>query len=129
MFAHNMLIIQYNRNYKKLAVKVIEQKGGVAAAHGRFNRILQMAPMCTPSNTCFLVYTRVHIPNDIAIGSQVYAGLTIVTDRPTDRPPSVTICRIYVRSAAMRPKNRVILRVRPWSDTVTRDPTRPDQNC
>jgi len=30
--------------------------------------------------------TRVHIPNSISIGSAVFARLTIVTDRPTDRP-------------------------------------------
>jgi len=29
--------------------------------------------------------TRVHNPNDISIGSAVFAGLTIVTDRQTDR--------------------------------------------
>jgi len=35
-----------------------------------------------------------------------FAGLTSVTDRPTDRATrSVTICRIYVRSTAMRPNN------------------------
>ena len=46
-------------------VIVIWQKGRIAAAHGRFNRIHQMAPMCTPSNTCFLGSTQVHILNDI----------------------------------------------------------------
>jgi len=35
----------------------------------------------TPSNTWFLGPTRVHIPNDITIGSAVFAGLTVVTDR------------------------------------------------
>ena len=47
-------------------------------------------------------------PNGISIGSAVFAGLTIVSDRQTDRPtdhatPSVTIGRIYVRSTATRP--------------------------
>jgi len=28
-------------------------KGRIAAAHGRFSRIRQMAPVCTPSNTYF----------------------------------------------------------------------------
>jgi len=51
--------------------------------------------------------TRVHKPNGIAIGSAVSAGLTIVTDRETDRPTdhatrSVTTGRIYLRSTAMR---------------------------
>jgi len=46
------------------------------------------------------------------MGSAVFAWLTIVTDRQTDRPtdhatPSITIGRIYVRSrpTAMRPNN------------------------
>ena len=33
-----------------------------------------------------------------------FAGFTTVTDRPTDRAKSVTIGRIYVRSAVIRPK-------------------------
>jgi len=36
--------------------------------------------------TCFLGPTRVHNPNSLSIGSAVFAGLTIVTDRQTDRP-------------------------------------------
>jgi len=44
------------------------------------------ATMWTPFNTWFLWPTRVHIPNGIMIGSAVFAGLTIVTDRQTDRP-------------------------------------------
>jgi len=40
--------------------------------------------ICTPSNTRFLVPTRVHNPNGISIGSAVFVGLTTVTDRPTD---------------------------------------------
>jgi len=35
-------------------VKVIWQKGRIAASHEWFSRIHQMAPMCTPSNMCFL---------------------------------------------------------------------------
>jgi len=91
-----------------------------------FNRIRQVAPICTPSNTCFIGYldwfghfaqltaespctlqwaatfplkiapshegsgslsntrflglTRTHNPNEILIGSAVFAGLTTVTD-------------------------------------------------
>jgi len=37
------------------------------------------------SNTWFLWPTQVHNPNGISIGSFVFAGLTSVTDRPTDR--------------------------------------------
>jgi len=64
----------------------------------------------TPSNTWFPGPTQVLNPNGISIGSAVFARLTGVTDRQTDRPTdpatrSVTIGRIYVRSTAMRPKN------------------------
>jgi len=49
-------------------------------------------------------------PNDISIGSAVFAGLTSVKDRQPDRPTdhatrSVRIGRIYVRSTAMRRNN------------------------
>ena len=50
--------------------------------------------------------TRVHIPKDINRFSG-FCWLTIVTDRQTDHATrSVTIGRIYVRSAAMRPNNK-----------------------
>jgi len=39
----------------------------------------------TPSNTWFSMSTRVLNPNGIPIGSAVFAGLTSVTERPTDR--------------------------------------------
>jgi len=35
---------------------------------------------------CFTGPARVHTPNGISVGSAVFARLTIVTDRPTDRP-------------------------------------------
>jgi len=57
--------------------------------------------MCTPSNTYFLGPTRVHIRNDISIGSAVSArlGLAIMTDRSTEHATqSVAMDRIYVRS-------------------------------
>jgi len=66
---------------------------------------------CAPqSNTWFPGPIRVHIANGILIGSAVFAGLTIVTDRLTDRTtdhatPPVTIGRIYVHSTAVRPNN------------------------
>ena len=74
-----------------------------------------------PSNTWLLGPTRVLNRNGMSIGSVVYAGLTTVRDRqtdrqtqqPTDRPRYtwwVTIGRIYVRSTAMRPKNKTIHR-------------------
>jgi len=57
-------------------VKVISQKGCIAAAHGRLDHVRQVAPMCTPSNTCFLGATGVHIPNGISSGSAAFAQLT-----------------------------------------------------
>ena len=46
---------------RKQVVKVVWQKDHVTTAHGRFNGICQVVPMCTPSNTCFLRPTQVHI--------------------------------------------------------------------
>ena len=40
----------------------------------------------TPSNTLFPGPTRVLNPNSVLIGSAIFAGLTTVTDRPTNRP-------------------------------------------
>ena len=54
--------------------------GRIAAAHGQFNGIHQMAPVCFPINTCFLGPTRVQIPNGISIASVDFAQLT--TERP-----------------------------------------------
>jgi len=66
-----------------------------------------------PSNTWFLGPARVHTSNDMSIGSAVFSRLTIVTDRPTNRPtdrPRYSVCKnrphSYVRSNAMRPDNR-----------------------
>jgi len=43
------------------------------------------------SNSWFGAH-RVHIPNDISIGSTVFAGITIVTDRRTDRQTAASTC-------------------------------------
>jgi len=60
------------------------------------------------SKEWFLGPTRVHISNGISIGSAVFARLTIVTDRPTDRPRN-SVCnnRPHLRSSStmMRPRN------------------------
>ena len=62
--------------------------------------------------------TQVVNTNGSSIGAAVFAGLTSVTDRPTDHATrSVRIGRIYVRSTAMRPKNVFNL---PLSVHVTR---------
>jgi len=76
--------------------------GRIAAAHGRFNGIRQVALVCTLPNTCFAGSTRVQLQNSISIGSAIPAGLTTVTDRPTDRGRcsdllAVTTGRIYLR--------------------------------
>ena len=44
---------------------------------------------------------RVYIPNGISVGSAVFAGLMVITDRQTDRPtdhttPSVATGHIYL---------------------------------
>jgi len=57
-----------------------------------------------PSNTWFPEPALVLRPNGISIGSAVFARLTSVTDRQTDRQSDIrrysvgTIDRIYVRS-------------------------------
>jgi len=64
----------------------------------------------TPINTWFIGPTQVHNPNGISIGSAVFAGLAILTDRQrqTDRPtenhatPSVTTGHIYVSRCGPR---------------------------
>jgi len=84
------------------------------AAPSSSKLLLRIGSSGRPSNTCFIGTARVYIPNDTFIGLAVFAGFKIVTDRPTDRltdkstdhaTPSVTICRIYVRSTAMRSKS------------------------
>ena len=97
---------------RKQLLKVIWQKGRIVAAHGRFNGISQVAPVCTGPNTCFLGSIRVHTPNGISIGWAVLAGLSTVThqqsDRPTDRPRYLDDNnRLHLRtynSTAVRPK-------------------------
>jgi len=50
--------------------------GRIAAAHGRFNGIRQVAPVCIPPNIRFLGPTRIQSPNGISNGSAVFAQLT-----------------------------------------------------
>ena len=59
-----------------------------------------------PSSTWFREPTRVHILNDISNGSSVLAGLTTVTDRPTDRHTDRPRYSISNNSPHPRPKNR-----------------------
>jgi len=67
-----------------------------------------------PSDTWFPEPTQVLNRNGISIGSAVFAGLTSVTDRPTDHTTcSVTTGCIYVRSTAMQPNNNNLFNGRP----------------
>jgi len=45
-----------------------------------------MGNLNSPSNTWSLGPSQVLNPDGISIGSAVFAGVTSVTDRPTDRP-------------------------------------------
>jgi len=79
-----------------------QSKGGIAAAFGWFSCIHQVVPVCTPSNTCLLGHTQIHVAKGISIGLAVFAGVTSVRDWQTDRQP-ITLCvrcvrigRIYV---------------------------------
>jgi len=61
----------------------------------------------TSSNTLFLEPTRVHNPNGISICSAVFAGLMVVTDRPTDRQTdrsSYSPSMPHLASASLRHK-------------------------
>ena len=73
-------------------------KGRIAAELRRYSLYYTMGHLFSPqncpflwgeiwnsSNTWFLGPTRVHNPMGISIGSAVIAGLTMVTDRATDR--------------------------------------------
>ena len=44
----------------------------ISVAHGQFSGIRQVAPACTPPNTCFLCPIRVQSPNGISIGSAIF---------------------------------------------------------
>jgi len=63
----------------------------------------------TPSNTWFLGLTQIQPPHDISIGSAIFAGLTTVTNRQTDRQtdrPHYSACnnRPHLAGAAMKNK-------------------------
>ena len=67
--------------------------GRIAAEHGSFTLIRQVAPICT----AHLIhgsrgFTRVNTPNGISIGSAVFAALTVVSDTQTDRPRYLRTC-------------------------------------
>ena len=65
-------------------------------------------------------HLRAHNPNDISIRSAVFAGLSSVTDRPTDNSTrSVTIGRIYVCST-VRCGLTITFCVSPWGSQIQR---------
>ena len=77
-------------------VKVILQKGA-SPPHIDGSTVFARWHQCaSPSNTCFLGPTRVHNPNSISIDLAIFAGLTIVTDRQTDRP-RYSVCNNRLR--------------------------------
>ena len=51
----------------------------IAAAHGRFSDIRQLAPLCTSLNTCILGPTQVHNQNSISISSAIFAQIMTVS--------------------------------------------------
>jgi len=62
-------------------------------------------------DTWLLGPTRVNIQSGIMFGSAAFAGVTVVTDRPTDHAtPSVATDRLY-SCAAMRPSNNNVQRL------------------
>jgi len=75
---------------------------------------LSRVAMMTSSNTWFPGPIQVNIPNSITIGSAAFAGLTVVTDRQTDRQtgrPRYSACsnRPHLGGAAMRPNRLIII--------------------
>ena len=66
------------------------------AKHGSFNRIRQVAPICT-------AYVWVYKVNGISIGSAVFAWLKVVTDKQTTlRTTSVAIVCISAGDSAQK---------------------------
>ena len=59
----------------------------IAAEHGSFNRIRQVALICAPSNTWFIGPTRFCPQNDISIGSRTHAQITLRQKHPYECPP------------------------------------------
>jgi len=68
-------------------------------------------PLCkgiwTPSNIWFLGPTRVHPSNGILIGIVVFAWLTIMTDRPTERP-RYSVCNVNAEEFINHVNNNLI---------------------
>jgi len=98
------LIYRMERQTEQM-VKAIWQKGCIAAAHGRFSRIRQVAPMCTPHNNASLGPPESTTQTASQLVQQFLQGSRSLTDRLSGHAtPSVTIGRICVGSTAICPK-------------------------
>jgi len=77
--------------YIELVFKVISQKGRIAAARERFNRIRMVAPICTPRLTHASLDPRESVPQTASRSVQPFLQSSrswqfdIQTYRPTDR--------------------------------------------
>jgi len=76
-----------------------------------------------PYLTRFLEPIRSHNPNGISIGSAAFAGLTSVTDRPTDHATRAVTIVVYIQ--AMRPNNNTNDNV--YGAVIMTEPTRPER--
>jgi len=75
--------------------------------HSPLKIALRMAESGLLRKTCFFGPIRVHNPIGISIGLAVFAGLTIVTDRPTDRQTSWWVLRTDCAPSSERPQFRI----------------------
>ena len=82
-YGNDKLFLIIASQYYKTSGQSNLTRGRIAAAHGRFSGIRQVALECIPANTWFLGPTGVQIPNGISIGSAVFErSLLWQTDRP-----------------------------------------------
>ena len=97
---------------RERVVKVIRQKGRASPPHMDGSIVFARLRQCAlPHNMLPWIP---HIPNCISIGSAVFVGFMIVTDRQPDHATlSITIGRIYVHSTAMPPNNIVVISIPP----------------
>jgi len=71
-----------------------------------------------PSNTWFLGPTRVSLSNAISIGSAVFAGLTNVTNKHTDRPTDTQTDRPRYSVCSNRSLSPAVAAMRLYSSNV-----------
>jgi len=96
---HNPKFQTANRSFQPFLHSSRKESSGMPGHIRSSGNCLFTWGIWTLSDTWFLWPTRVLSPNGISITSAVFAGLTSVTNRPTDHATrSVTIGRIYIRS-------------------------------